>query len=289
MDLAEFVGRFVPTVNTVLQSNHPIAVSSSPVPLICGDPGLLEQVLTNLCQNALQATVRGGEVRVSVETVELAESLPACGTKVPPGSYAKLTVADTGEGIPEDILPRILDPYFTTREVGQGSGLGLPAVLGIVRQHGAHLAVSSTVGQGTEVSVFFAPHVEDSSARERDGIAGSLPRRVLVVATDELTRGILALHLDELSCEVWAVAGPSEAKPILADRRLGIDALVVDLAISPPTLDWLRKEAGKRPMVAVLGDAPDDAMIAGSPRIVPLPQPVTAESLRQALLGATVG
>lgn len=289
MNLGEFVARFIPTVNAVLQSTRPIALSCDPVPPICGDPGLLEQVLTNLCQNALQATARGGEVTLSVAAVELAQPLPACGTKVPPGHYVRLAVADTGEGIPEDVLPRIMDPFFTTREVGQGSGLGLPAVLGVVRQHGAHLVVDSVFGKGTTVAVYFSPHVEAACVQDKTRTSGNLPRRVLVVATDELTRGILALHLDELSCEVWAVAGPSEAKPILADRRLGIEAMVVDLAGFPSAADWLGKEAAKRPMVAVLGDTPEDAVIADFRRIVPLPQPVTAESLRQALLGATVG
>lgn len=286
MNLAEFAARFIPAVNTMLQSTRPIALACDPVPPICGDPGLLEQVLTNLCQNALQATARGGEVSLSVTAVELAQPLPACGTTVPPGHYVRLAVADTGEGIPEDILPRILDPFFTTREVGQGSGLGLPAVLGVVRQHGAHLVVDSVFGKGTTVAVYFAPNAETPCSQEASGASGSLPRRVLVVAADELSRGILALRLDELACEVWAVAGPGEAKPILADRRLGIGAMVVDLAVSPPPADWLGKESGKRPVVAVLGDTTDESVIVGAGRIVPLPQPVTAENLRQALLGA---
>lgn len=289
MDLAEFVGRFVPTVNTVLLSDRQVVLRNGPVPCIHGDPGLLEQVLTNLCQNALQATARDGGVEVAVEPVELAEPLPACGTTVTPGLYARLAVTDTGEGIAEDILPRITDPFFTTRKVGEGSGLGLPAVLGIVRQHGAHLVVASTLGRGTTAAVYFPAHREPAAEQEKPGIAGVLPRRVLVVAADELTRGILAAHLDELSCEVWVAGTPAEAKAILTDRNVRIEALVGDVAGGGESAAWLGGAAATYPVVAVLGDAADDAPTAPAGRLVPLPPPATAESLRQALLGATVG
>lgn len=109
---------------------------------------------------------------------------------------------------------------------------------------------------------------------------------MLVVAADELTRGILALHLGELSCEVWAAAETGEAKSLLADRRQGIEALVIDLAGSSATPAWIQQVAAKLPVVAVLSETPGDPAITASERLVPLPQPVTAENLRQALLGA---
>jgi len=289
VDLGSFVTRFLPTVNTVLKNTRPIAVEIRPGAPIWGDPCLLEQVLMNLCQNALQATVCGGGVQVLVDEVELAEPLEACGTVVPRGRYVRLAVVDEGEGIPEDVLPHVLEPFFTTRPVGQGSGLGLSAVQGIVRQHDAHLAMSSGLGQGTTVAVYFAPHVEDASGTGESSQPGALPQRVLVVATDELMRGILALHLGELSCEVWAAAEPSEAKSLLAERRQGMDALVIDLAGSSATPDWLAQVAAKRPVVAVVSEAPGDPQVTAVGHLVPLPPPVTAESLRQALLAAVSG
>lgn len=289
VDLGEFVARFAPTVSTVLKDPRAIGVSVAPCPPVWADPCLLEQILMNLCQNALQATVRSGEVSVSVEEVELAEALPACGTVVPRGRYVRLTVADQGEGIPADVLPHVLEPFFTTRPVGQGSGLGLSAVQGIVRQHEAHLAMTSSPGQGTTVSIYFPPHADAVCGEDESCRPGTLPQRVLVVAADELMRGILALHLGELACEVWAAAEPSEAKSLLSDRRQGMDALVIDLAGSSATPAWLAQVAAKRPVVAVVSDAPGDPQIAAAGRLVPLPQPVTAESLRQALLGAAHG
>jgi len=124
--------------------------------LVCGDPADIHQVLMNLCSNAAQAMrATGGVLRIGVRGTVLSETVERAGFRVPPGGYVELCVADTGEGIPAGIMPRIFDHYFTTRTVGQGSGMGLAVVRGILDQHGAHILVDSSLGRGTRVQVYF--------------------------------------------------------------------------------------------------------------------------------------
>ena len=286
LDLPSFAESFVPTVEKVLEAPNPIVVSCAAVLPVRADPGLLEHVLMNLCHNALQATSEGGSVTVTVDPVALEEPLQAVGSVIPAGQYVRLAVRDTGTGISPDILERVFDPFFTTRPVGKGSGLGLPAVLGIVRQHRSHLLVTSSPGEGTTAAVYFAPAPKADSVD--DGTP--LPARVLVVASDELLRGILALHLGELGCEVWAAACVAEAKLLFRDRDQPVEALVVYLPGLPASeQSWLAESAGRLPVIGVLGDDHENDPNGGTlPRgVLPLPLPVTTESLRQGLLGAT--
>jgi two-component system NtrC family sensor kinase len=117
--------------------------------LVDMDEAQLQQVLTNMVVNALQAMPRGGKVSVHLDDVRIA----------PPGtaerrSYARIAIADEGLGIPSENLPRLFEPFFTTKSVGEGTGLGLPVSYGIVQEHGGWIAVESAVGRGTRFDIF---------------------------------------------------------------------------------------------------------------------------------------
>jgi hypothetical protein len=243
----------------------------------------------NLCQNAEQATADGGSVTVTVAPVDVPEPLPAAGSTVHPGRYVRLTVGDTGVGIADDVRDRVLEPFFSTRGVGRGTGLGLPAVQGIARQHDAHLVIESHVGKGTNVSVYFPPHETVNGIGMEANPLEALPARVLVVAKDELVRGILALHLGELDCEVLAAAEVGEGRSVLADRHLPIEALVVDLQDLGGDGDWLLHVAGQMPVLVVLAETAGTGGETVPDGVVPIERPFTAESLRQALLTARRG
>ena len=285
LELCSFATRFVPTVETVLHAPSPITVACQSVPEVWADPGLLEHVLMNLCQNALQATATAGSVTVTVDSVVLESVLPAAGSVIPAGQHIRLAVSDTGVGIPADALERVLEPFFTTRPVGKGSGLGLSAVQGVVRQHQGHLVLASAPGQGTTVSVYLAPYQSESAGAGTVAQASPLCGRALVVAADELIRGILALHLGDLGCEVWAVARASEASPLLGPGPEAVDVLAVDLSgLSADEQGWLGEVAERLPVLGVLGDGSDDG--EGSATLFPMARPVTVESLRQGLIWA---
>ena len=123
------------------------------------NPTQIEQVLFNLVVNARDATLPGGQVLVEVRRVALAHELQLADGHVPTGEHVLLVVSDTGKGMDEYTISRIFEPFFTTKKVGKGTGMGLAAVYGIVRQNSGLIDVESDVGTGATFRVYF-PYVE---------------------------------------------------------------------------------------------------------------------------------
>jgi signal transduction histidine kinase len=129
-----------------------LAVENGAAPATASvDAGQLQQVLTNLAMNGMQAMPRGGALTVSVGAVRARPPAPA---EAAEDDYVRIDVRDEGDGIPAENLPRLFEPFFTTKEVGEGTGLGLPVSHGIVREHGGWIAVSTELGRGSCFSVF---------------------------------------------------------------------------------------------------------------------------------------
>ena len=162
LDLSEFLVRQVEVLQHLLGSKIRVKVEKieEPLPVKINEVHL-QQILFNLASNAREAMPQGGEVRVGLERVALSEETVAL-LGIPSGDHALLTFADTGPGIPPEILPHIFEPYFTTKE--GGSGLGLATVYALVRQYGGHIAVSSVLGRGTVFKIYL-PLVEAEEKR----------------------------------------------------------------------------------------------------------------------------
>ncbi len=124
------------------------------LPAIRMDRGQIKQVILNLVQNALHAMPRGGTVRFATANVELDDAYAAKNPGVKPGSYVGVSVTDTGTGMDAETRARVFEPLFTTKPVGEGTGLGLSMVFGIVQQSGGHVTVESERGRGTTFQVF---------------------------------------------------------------------------------------------------------------------------------------
>ncbi len=131
---------------------------------ISGDATQLHQVLMNLCVNARDAMPQGGQLTIAAENRSLDENYARMNPDAKPGPYLLLTVADTGMGIPAEVLDKISDPFFTTKALGKGTGLGLSTVVGIVKNHGGFINIYSEVGKGTQFSVYF-PAIESAQTR----------------------------------------------------------------------------------------------------------------------------
>jgi signal transduction histidine kinase/ActR/RegA family two-component response regulator len=137
---------------------------------VMADPTELQQVVMNLCTNGAHAMEHHGTLHVGLDTVEREEALALSHGSLPAGRYVRLSVKDTGSGIDAATLERILEPFFTTKPVGQGTGLGLSTVHGIVTQHGGALSVASRPGEGSTFQAYFP------QAGERAGeVAGEQP------------------------------------------------------------------------------------------------------------------
>jgi len=121
---------------------------------IRGDAAQLEQVLVNLCINARDAMPRGGRLEIATAEVELGEADAEDLSGIRPGPHVMLTVADDGEGMSPDVAAQIFEPFYTTKEVGKGTGLGLASVYGVVQQHGGAITVTSAPGEGSRFEIY---------------------------------------------------------------------------------------------------------------------------------------
>jgi PAS domain S-box-containing protein len=194
------------------------------------DPGQLSQVFQNLVINAIQAMPAGGTIKVRGENLEVGE-----GSDLPldPGRYVKISIQDQGIGIPVDFLPKIFDPYFSTKQAG--SGLGLATVYSIVHKHRGHIAVESKLGEGTTFQVYL-PAVEGEASRrpEADRQILSGHGKILVMDDEEVVRDLLKAMLDHLGYQATLAKNGNEAIELFtAAREAGeqFAALILDLTV----------------------------------------------------------
>jgi PAS domain S-box-containing protein len=212
---------------------------------ILADPTQINQIMINLCTNASHAVEEtGGMLEVGIQNVFLDEdSTSMLDPELTQGNYVKVTVSDTGHGIAPEILERIFDPYFTTKEVGKGSGLGLSVVQGIVKIHKGAITVDSELGKGTTFSVFF-PLTEEEVVTESKTIE-KLPtgnEKILFVDDEESIVFIVQQILERLGYQVEVKINPVEALELFRLNPDQFDLVVTDMAMPQMTGDKLVKE-----------------------------------------------
>lgn len=162
----------------LLRENIKVTFNAPPSDVrINADPGMLEQVLMNCAVNSRDAMPDGGQLTLSADVVEIEPSAVNRNRDARAGQFVRLSVADTGCGIPPENLAKVFEPFFTTKPVGQGTGLGLAAVYGIAKQHGGWVELESQIGQGTTLHIFI-PTCPPASEKDAPSPAlGALPRR----------------------------------------------------------------------------------------------------------------
>ncbi len=224
--------------------NLETALNSAPA-RVTGNRGQLEQVLVNLAVNARDAMPGGGTLAFESSLVELEAGRTAPPQHLPPGGYVRLTVSDTGGGIPDDIAPHIFEPFFTTKEPGKGTGLGLSTVYGIVRQNGGDITVHSEQGAGTVFSIYFpAAAVKGDACPLTKPAVASLrgTETVLLAEDDEAIRKFVARLLAQNGYNVLEASAPKAALEICRGRR-DIALLLTDMVMPEMTGYELAKAA----------------------------------------------
>jgi signal transduction histidine kinase/HAMP domain-containing protein len=179
------------------------------------DPPLLETALLNLALNGRDAMPNGGALEIETRNVVLKEGeVDEC----LPGPYVCLSVTDSGTGISPDVLSRIFEPFFTTKEVGKGTGLGLSMVYGFVRKSGGYVAVESTVGKGTTVSLYLPKAAQKRGREARGARPQAIPRgseRILVVEDNEELLEVTSSMLTTLGYQIVSARNGIEALKML--------------------------------------------------------------------------
>jgi nitrogen-specific signal transduction histidine kinase len=202
--------------------------------VIMADQVQLNQVFLKLCLNAAQSMEnRDGEIRLSCEAVDINDENTDRYPELKPGAHIRMSVADDGPGIDPDILDKIFDPYFTTKEFGKGSGIGLSVVHGIVKSHLGTVRATSQKGEGARFDLLF-PVVEqepEAAGEQSPSIELGNRERVLLVDDDPMLLGMMDKILKQLRYKATAVAEPEKALDLFTQQPDQFDLLITDMTM----------------------------------------------------------
>jgi two-component system cell cycle sensor histidine kinase/response regulator CckA len=193
-----------------------------------------EQVLMNLALNARDAMVSGGRLTVETANAELDEEYCRTHPEATPGSFVMLAVSDTGVGMDGATIEHIFEPFFTTKAPGEGTGLGLATVYGVVRQSNGSISVYSQPGKGTSFKIYLPRATAPLSEETRVTIGGALARgdeTILVVEDESALRSLIARVLGSLGYTTHLMEGAGEALALIADASQRIDLLLTDVVL----------------------------------------------------------
>jgi PAS domain S-box-containing protein len=247
------VGRLMrASIPTNIEIHQEIQADCGPV---LADPTNVHQIAMNLVTNAFHAVEQNnGRIAIGLRRIELTRAqVDAEGMSLDPGSYALLEVSDTGHGIAPETIPKIFDPYFTTKAQGKGTGLGLSVVFGIVKEHGGDIRVHSTVGKGTTVKVYLPQlqREEASGQAPQTIVYATGSERILLVDDEEPIVRLQKQMLERLGYHVVTRTSSVEALEAFKADPAAYDLVITDMAMPNMTGDQL---AGQ--MVAVRHDIP---------------------------------
>ena len=221
---------------------------------ILGNPTEIHQVLINLCTNAAHAMEEGGILKITLTDHVLDGSAPTRYPEVCPGRYVKLSVEDTGCGMVPEIMDRVFDPYFTTKDVDKGTGMGLAVVHGIVTGHKGVLSVRSKAEEGSTFDILFP--VVDGKCVRNSGMGGDLPsghERILFVDDEAAMVNLNRQRLERLGYQVETRTDPFEALALFRSHPEGFDLVITDMTMPGLSGDGLAQELMKiRPNIPIL-------------------------------------
>lgn len=241
------------TLPTTIELKRDIEEDVNPV---LADPVQIHQIIMNLCTNASHAMEPdGGVLTVTIRPAELPSRFFQRNRDAIPGEYLEMSVSDTGTGMTQEVMSSIFDPYFTTKPPGQGTGLGLSLVHGIVKDCGGQIAVESTPGRGSTFTIYF-PTVARNSGAE----AGEAPlcllggtETIMVVDDEPVVLKVIRTFLEMQGYKVVTETNSQVALNIFRNNPEGIDMLISDVTMPHLTGDRLARECLKvRPDLPVI-------------------------------------
>jgi two-component system cell cycle sensor histidine kinase/response regulator CckA len=268
------------------------------VGLVKIDVNQFEQVVVNLAVNARDAMPKGGTLTVRTANVAVDESRMISPDLMPPGEYVLCELEDTGVGMASDVLEKIYEPFFSTKEVGKGTGLGLSTVYGIVKQTGGFIFCESEVGKGTKFRIYLPRHyrepvkeedqikLDDKQLKKQD-LTGK--GTVLLVEDEDAVRAFASRALASRGYKVLEADSGETALKVLEENQGKIDLVLSDVVMpemdGPTLLKELRKRGVKTRIVFISGYAEDafEKNLEGQADFAFLPKPFTLKQLAEAV------
>ncbi|WP_371037724.1 ATP-binding protein [Rhodosalinus sp. FB01] len=261
LDLRDTLADLTHLLNRLVGERVSLTLVHDPdLPPIRADKRQLEQVLMNLVVNARDAMPRGGEIRIETQRLHLADPWRRDRAEVPPGDYVAVRVTDEGVGIPPDKIGKVFEPFYTTKRTGEGTGLGLSTVYGIVKQTGGFVFVDSGPGEGATFTLLFPAPADAAEASPRDGAAPEAGRAlahreavVLLVEDEVPVRAFASRALRLRGHTVLEAGSAEEALETLRGSDLDVDVFVTDVVM--PGRDgpsWVREALRDHPGIRVV-------------------------------------
>ena len=240
------------TLPTTIEIRQDLAKDAG---VVNADPTQMHQVIMNLATNAGHAMQKdGGVLEVTLANVELDDLSAEKHLDLDAGSYLRLTVSDTGYGMTSEIMERIFDPYFTTKDTGEGTGLGLSVAQGIIKAHGGTITVYSEMGKGTTFHVYLPLILEEE--REEKKSEGPLPtgnERILFIDDEQVLVDIGGQILEQLGYEVVTKRSSVQALELFRAEPDRFDLVITDMTMPHMTGDKLAQELMKiRPKIPII-------------------------------------
>jgi PAS domain S-box-containing protein len=209
--------------------------------IFMGDATQIQQILMNLCVNARDAMPNGGSLTISLDKEELDGAARRLHPKARPGLYVVISVVDTGKGIPRDLMEKIFDPFFTTKPLGQGTGLGLPTVLGIAESHGGFVHLTSELGKGSQFKVYIPAALDKNekvtAGRSPQSLSKGHGEMILVVDDEPGVRRLISAILNRNGYRTVVASHGNEGLSVFEQQPKEIRLVVSDLMM--PQLDGL--------------------------------------------------
>jgi nitrogen-specific signal transduction histidine kinase/ActR/RegA family two-component response regulator len=236
LNLNEAVRSVEPMLRRLLPENVAVELHLAPdVRNTLADPSQVEQVIVNLVVNARDAMPTGGSLTIRTENAQLDDRYALLHPEVLPGEYVALVVSDVGCGMASATMARIFDPFFTTKAAGQGTGMGLSTVYGIVKQAKGHVSVYSEVGKGTTFKIFLPAEAASvaaaASMRTPDASTPQGTETILVAEDNELVRWVIQNILRGAGYNLLLAANGTEALRLADEHQGRIDMLVTDVVM----------------------------------------------------------
>jgi len=226
------------------------------LPDINGDVGQVEQVVMNLAANARDAMPRGGKLTIETAVVTIDAPQREGAAELRPGTYVLLAVSDTGTGIDHEVQRHIFEPFYTTKEVGKGTGLGLATVYGITRQSGGVISVYSELGQGTTFKIYFPAMLEKTKLLEKPKPAVALSRgteTLLLVEDEDAVRSLAREALEMHGYRVLDAKDGTAALEVARAHGDAIQLLITDVVMPGMSgVDLAERLVAARPGLRVL-------------------------------------
>jgi PAS domain S-box-containing protein len=232
VDLNEIIGRVEKLLVRIIGEDIELKTGmNGDVLLITADTGQIEQVLINLCTNARDAMPQGGFLMIETRLMECDELFVKAHPYAKPGTYAMVSVSDTGIGMDDGTKEKIFEPFFTTKEVGRGTGLGLSIVYGIIKQHGGYINVYSESGKGTTFKLYFP--ILESGIKETESMP-SIPaargaETVLMAEDDAAVRTIARKVFEQFGYTVIEARDGEDAVKKFLENKDNVHLVVLDL------------------------------------------------------------